>query len=598
MSPRGVVPLPNPFVRSSRSPGALATIAVATLVASTLNAAPAPAASTCTSPPPVAPESQLTPGTVGHGLTTLSGQTPEPFDVTFLGVIPDGIITGLDLIVAQITGPATFLSRTGGIVSGMSGSPVYVGDRLAGSTSYAWYGDLTIIGITPAQAMVDLFQMPGADGSTARAAQSVALTPRMRRQISRITGASLDSLPSGLHQMSVPLGVSGLPDSKLAEFQRTLDEHHLPFVAYRAAAAPRPTSAALDAAPIAPGAPFASALSYGDYSVYAIGTATASCGNLTVAYGHPLFYYPPGPTQFGMNDASIITIVKDNSGLYGGFKLGVLGAPHGTITQDRFAGEVGLSGALPPTVRVTSDFSSPDTGRERVGETDIVWQQEEAVPDFSYYHAWLNLADVFQAIAAGTLEADWTVTGTRADGSTWRFSSGDMRYSNFDATEALYKMSYQLSQIARNRFENVAFTSVRIGGSITAQRLEGRIVRVRTASSLQPSLRSRAVLKVKRHGAITVEVTLAPVDGEGPNHVVTLTVRAPSSKGSSSVSLRGGRSRYAVSPRDAGSFDDLLAMLNDGETPNDLVVSGAGIHVVQPQDVIVDGRGSFSIQVV
>lgn len=591
-------PLRNPFVRSSRSPGALAAIAVATLVASTLNAAPAPAASTCTSPPPVAPESQLTPGTVGHGLTTLSGHTPEPFDVTFLGVIPDGIITGLDLIVAQITGPATFLSRTGGIVSGMSGSPVYVDDRLAGSTSYAWYGDLTIIGITPAQAMVDLFQMPGADGSTARAPQTVGLTPQMRRQISRITGASLDSLPSGLHQMSVPLGVSGLPDSKLAEFQRTLDKYHLPFVAYRAAAAPRPTSASLDAAPIAPGAPFASALSYGDYSVYAIGTATASCGNLTVAYGHPLFYYPPGATQFGMNDASIITIVKDNSGLYGGFKLGVLGAPHGMITQDRFAGEVGLSGALPPTVRVTSDLSSPDTGRERVGETDIVWQQQDAVPDFSYYHAWLNLADVFQAIGAGTLEADWTVTGTRADGSTWRFSSGDMRYSDYDATSALYKMSYQLYQVATNRFEDVTFTSVDIGGSITAQRLEGRIVRIRTASALRPSLRSRAVLKVKPHGAIRIAVTLAPRDGDGRDRVVTLTVRAPSAKGLSSVSLRGGRSRYSVSQRDLGSFDELLARLADGETPNDLVVSGAGIHVVQPQDVVVDGRGSFSIRVV
>lgn len=583
--------------RRSRSSASIAASAVLSLIVPALLAGPAPAATDCPTPPAVFPESQLAAGMTASGLTTLSGKTPVPFDVQIIGVIPDGIITGLDLIVAQITGPQSFLDTTGGILYGMSGSPVSINGRLVGSTSYAWYGDLTIIGITPAQPMVDLFSLPGGGSGTGAMPAQVDLTPRVRSAIAATTDTALSTVPTGLTQMTVPLGVSGLPDSELAKFQKTLDKHHAPFTAYHAAGAPLPRTTTLVPTPIAPGEPFASALSYGDFSVYAIGTATATCGDLTVAYGHPLFYYPPGPTTFGMSDANILTVVKDNSGLFGGFKLGVIGAPHGTIVQDRFAGEVGLAGVAPPTVPVVSDFTSPDTGKERVGETDIAWQDEYAVPEFTFYHAWLNLAAVFQRIGSGTLGANWTIQGTRADRSPWILSSSNMDYSEYDATSALYKLSFQLYAIAFNKFEEVSFTGIDMDGSITADQLESTIARIRTASAMQPSLRSRSVQKVRAGKRLTVQVTLAPVEG-GANEVVTLKVRPGSGRGTFPVSVRGGKGRFAFSQREVGSFDELLARLGGAETRNDLVLSGGGIHGRFAQDVIVQGKASFTIQVV
>jgi hypothetical protein len=581
----------------SRPVAPIAALVVLSSMVPTLLAGPAPAATDCPTPPAVFPESQLAAGMAASGLTTLSGQSPIPFDVQIIGIIPDGIITGLDLIVAQITGPQSFLDKTGGILYGMSGSPVSIGGKLVGSTSYAWYGDLTIIGITPAQPMVDLFSLPGGGASTGATPSRVELTPQLRSTIAATSDTALSAVPTGLSQMTVPLGVSGLPDSQLAKFQKALDKYHAPFTAYHAAAAPPPRTATLDPTPIAPGKPFASALSYGDFSVYAIGTATATCGDLTVAYGHPLFYYPPGPTTFGMSDATILTVVKDSSGLFGGFKLGVIGAPHGTIVQDRFAGEVGRAGVAPPTVQVVSDFTSPDTGKERVGETDIAWQDEYAVPEFSFYHAWLNLAAVFQRIGSGTLGVNWTIEGTRADGSPWTLSSSTMEYSEYDASSALYKLSFQLYAIAFNRFEDISFTGIDMDGSITADQLESTIARIRTASALQPSLRSRSVQKVRKGKRLTVEVTLAPVE-RGPNEVVTLKVRPGYRPGKFPVSVRGGKDRYDFSRREVGSFDELLARLGGAETENDLMLSGGGIDGRFPQDVIVQGKSSFTIKVV
>jgi hypothetical protein len=594
----GVVPVFPARRRPARTTATLASLALMALLISTLTAGSAPAATTCSSPPEVYPEDQLSDGLTGTGLTTLKGQTPVSFDVSIIGVIPDGIITGLDLIVAQITGPQSFLDQTGGIVYGMSGSPVSIGGKLVGSTSYAWYGDLTIIGITPAEAMVRLFSLPGGGPSSAGAMPSrVPLTSSVRRALASDAGVALDTVPSGLTQMTVPLGVSGLPDSALAKFQSFLDKKHAPFSAYHAAAAPAPSAGSLDPTPIDPGQPFASALSYGDFSVYAIGTATANCGDLTVAYGHPLFYYPPGPTSFGMSDADILTIVKDKSGLFGGFKLGVIGDPHGAIVQDRFAGEVGRVGVSPTTVPITSDFSSPDTDIQRTGETDLAWQERFAVPEWSYFHAWLNIADVFQAIGKGTLDVSWTVNGLREDGSPWTLSNANMDYSDYDATNALYKMVDQLFAIALNRYEDVTFTDVSMSGSVTAGDLESRITRIRTSSAAQPHLRSRTVQKVRKGKPLTIEVTLAPTVGsDATEQVVKVQVVVHARKGLYGIEVRGGKRRSSVDRR-AGSFDRLLAELNASESPNELVVSGAARGVF-PQDVIVHGKDSFTIEVV
>ena len=75
---------------------------------------------------------EITPGMKGYGKTVFSGNQIETFDVEILGVLKNWE-AGNDMILVKMTGGP--LEKTG-IIAGMSGSPVYVDNRLIGAVSH------------------------------------------------------------------------------------------------------------------------------------------------------------------------------------------------------------------------------------------------------------------------------------------------------------------------------------------------------------------------------------------------------------------------------------------------------------------------------
>src|SRR5262245_66372500 len=148
---RRVMTTSRPFAR--RVPrAALAALISAALAATWLSTSTALAAPA--DPCPAAfPVADLVPGMVANGLTVEKGNTADPFTATVVGVIKDGIASGLDMIIVETDSPA--ITRTGGIWAGMSGSPVYAADgRLIGAVAYSLsFGPSPIAGVTPAADM-------------------------------------------------------------------------------------------------------------------------------------------------------------------------------------------------------------------------------------------------------------------------------------------------------------------------------------------------------------------------------------------------------------------------------------------------------------
>src|SRR6185369_17628257 len=63
-------------------------------------------------------------------------------------------------ILARLSGQGLDKS---GVIAGMSGSPVFVGDQLAGAVSFSWsFANDAIAGITPIGPMRDLINLPAA----------------------------------------------------------------------------------------------------------------------------------------------------------------------------------------------------------------------------------------------------------------------------------------------------------------------------------------------------------------------------------------------------------------------------------------------------
>ena len=131
-------------------------------------------------------------------VTVIKGTTVEQFDVEVLGVLPDYIFLGVDIIVMRMTGPAGLVETTGGAVAGMSGSPVYLNGKLAGALAWAVAEDRRIFGVTAAEDMVGIFGFEDAAGGRGRERGPLARRPvtegdpgraRLRLDAHRFRGA-------------------------------------------------------------------------------------------------------------------------------------------------------------------------------------------------------------------------------------------------------------------------------------------------------------------------------------------------------------------------------------------------------------------------
>src|SRR4051794_33649082 len=133
------------------------TVVAAASTAAFLSAlAPAPAQSAASSECPEAyPLDSLTRGQAVTGLTVSQGTEPDGFTGQVIGVLKDGIMPGLDMIMVRLS--SSEIDRVG-IWAGMSGSPVYAEDgRLIGAVSYGLaFGPSPVAGVTPAADMRQL----------------------------------------------------------------------------------------------------------------------------------------------------------------------------------------------------------------------------------------------------------------------------------------------------------------------------------------------------------------------------------------------------------------------------------------------------------
>src|SRR5580700_5814756 len=75
----------------------------------------------------------LKPGQRGEVWTVFQGTEPEPFSVEVTGIVRNALGPGKSLILCHLTDPRV---QQMGAVAGMSGSPLYIGGKLAGALSY------------------------------------------------------------------------------------------------------------------------------------------------------------------------------------------------------------------------------------------------------------------------------------------------------------------------------------------------------------------------------------------------------------------------------------------------------------------------------
>jgi len=529
------------------------------------------------------PIASVTAGMGGLGWTVASGTQPQPFAVKVLGVLPDGIAPGVDMIIVKVGDVAgsTMIKDAGGIWHGMSGSPVYVNGQLIGAVSYglASYGASPLGGLTPASTMLRLL------GYAPRATRSagmpqmqgrVTVPAAMRAELAREAGVSV-AQASSFSVLSLPLAVSGLPASGRSTLQSRLDAAGMPLLVTPGTRAARPTASATYATP-RPGGNLGALISYGDVTAGGIGTTTYVCKGVALGFGHPMDF--SGPTGFGANESPVITVVRDP--IAGPYKLTTIGAPFGTVDQDRMTGIRARLGVAPRTIPVTSTVTAIESGRSRTGRTDVT--SVGYLPYLAASHAFLNLLTVFDQQSAGGALLAWTFHGKRANGTSWTFTRTNRFVSSRDiANDAVFEFYDELGDIAANPFQPVTFDGVSVTGTITNKVHVDTITDVRVSVNGGPFV-SRTTLHVRPGAVVRVQPIVRTFSGTIARPVMKLVV--PNAGGSpAALVVSGGYSDESgpitFPPSEcswdplscASSFNGLLAVLA-GAQRNDEIRAG------------------------
>jgi len=114
-------------------------------------------AGAATSRPDTMPVSQIHRGMKGYGLTVFEGTRPERFDVEVIDVLKN-FRPRQDLILVKTKHPRLEVAK---VVAGMSGSPIYLDNKMIGAYAYGWsFGSEPVAGVTPIDNMIDDLQRP------------------------------------------------------------------------------------------------------------------------------------------------------------------------------------------------------------------------------------------------------------------------------------------------------------------------------------------------------------------------------------------------------------------------------------------------------
>jgi SpoIVB peptidase S55 len=297
------------------------------------------------------PLENVKPGLEGVAVTAGAGNVLFKFPVKVESVVQEGLDSPRILIRAS--GP--FIESTGGIAAGMSGSPVYFKNQLAGAISAGFpNADHNLGLVTPIEIMTKAAPTPVTGTLEYYGLQNFGFEPNF----------SFSSLPGRPVPLAAPLtlqGLSGRAGAKLLEDFRAkgVNMTALPVQAGPVQSTASAAAKALDRPyKLEAGAPISVQLVSGDFMVGAVGTVTLVEGKNILAFGHP--FLNDARARYAAAPAYVNAIVPASDIP---FKLAEgINKPFGAITTDRPYAVGGTVGAdpqlLPLEITVRGQTSS------------------------------------------------------------------------------------------------------------------------------------------------------------------------------------------------------------------------------------------------
>lgn len=269
---------------------------------------------------------ELRPGMKGYGKTVFLGTDIETFEVEIIGVLKKYEAES-DMILVRLLGD---LFEKTGIIAGMSGSPIYINDKLIGAVSYGWsFSKDPIAGVTPIHDMLKVLATKPLLKDHRYKSPSYALNP---------TAAPNRFGQGKLIPIKAPLMVSGF-DSRVFEIMAPEFDMFGLIPIQSGGWSGNIASNDDNDEVLAPGSAITVQLIRGDINASSVGTVTYKDGNNILAFGHP--FLQAGDIDFPLSGAYVYTTMANQSM---SVKMASATKELGKINQDRKSAIAGVIG--------------------------------------------------------------------------------------------------------------------------------------------------------------------------------------------------------------------------------------------------------------
>ena len=472
----------------------------------------------------ILPFDKLKNGMNGKAYTVVDGSGRiEDFNVDIIGITDEGK-GSKRMIMAQVSGEV--IKRTGGILQGMSGSPVYINGKLVGAISATLKEmDPCTVFITPIEDMIELLTLPDpkAESNYLKIVRMMEEEKKSKKQETKEETSTEPKETSSTEETTTtenptvkdkdesivePLKdmpaieetdtfyISGFDSSGIKFLQRELGLQKLQSSPVKVERGIK-TDAVLS-----PGSALGVAVIYGDFSLGATGTVTAVDGKKILAFGHSFTH--AGNVNYFMTDASVIGSVSGITG--NGVKLAGIGHIIGRINQDRDSGIAGILGTFPAVVPFT------------------VTIHNKAFKSIAY----TALSKMADSLAESTVEINFNVKTNAVESG--ELTRKNMFYNPSDVGQiAVLELMQALNLICSNTKEESDIFGVNVDISFDMERRTASII------SVTPDKKT-----VKPGETINLTVELQPYRKPIETVIMPYTVPLTAHQGNLSLEIHGG----------------------------------------------------------
>ncbi|MCI6100651.1 MAG: SpoIVB peptidase S55 domain protein [Selenomonas sp.] len=521
--------------------------------------------------------SEITPGMEGTAYTVVdhTGEIRD-FHVDIIGTVDNGK-GSTPMIMAKASGPV--VEAAGGILQGMSGSPVYVDGKLVGAVA-AGLKEMTpyTFFITPIENMLPLWSMPDTknkthiqtfdlkkyaadkekekkaqeakdkkkDGKDSKAeeeaaeeaAEEVKESERVHHEeaMEDAIAAAIASLPQSadanafnafgsLHfdapsyQPKTKLFVSGFTAPGMKFLHDTLGlpaETQLTSVGGASGAGTR-----YDAW-LEPGSAVGVAVVCGDFTVGATGTVTATDGDRILAFGHPFLH--KGNVNYFMTDATVVGTI---SGQSNGMKIANVGDIIGRISQDRETGIAGRIGEFPSVVPMKIRVKDEALGRDTTYAARIAYD-EDYLPQLTAGLAYAAVSKTSDTLGESTATLGFKIRTNVAQKGV--FDRKNMFYNTTDVGQvAIGELMQTMGVICADTDKEADIIDVQVDVDVAPGR---------KTASLVSAIPSKTT--VRPGETVNIQTTIKPYRGAKETLSIPYTVPKAQRDGVLNLDVRGG----------------------------------------------------------